>query len=408
VHILYLHQHFVARTGTSGGRSYEFSRILVERGHKVTLVTGAYDQGGLQVPNGRLISTAWVDGIRVIVTSVPYGQRMSMVARIRSFLRFMFLATAAGMGAHDVDVVFATSTPLTIAVPGMLLSAFHRAPFVFEVRDLWPEVPIAMGVLANPLLQAAARWLERTAYRRARHIVALSPGMKEGVVAAGADPDRVTVIPNSSDVELFRLDPADGAAFRVSHLEWGDGPLVVYAGAFGKVNGLGYMVDLARHTLALAPEARFVLAGRGSEKRRIEDAAREAGVLGVNLFIIPPLPRLELGRLLSASTVLCSFVAPLKVFEMNSANKFFDAFAAGKPVVINYGGWQAELLRETGVGLVLDPGDVETSAKRLAGALRDPEWLERAGAASRRLGDEVFNRRKLALQLEAVLREASR
>ncbi len=406
--MLYLHQHFTTRSGTSGGRSHEFSKILVERGHRVTLVTGAYDRGGLDPPVGRMVWKTRVDGIDVLVVRVPYGQELSVSSRIRSFLQFMLLATVAGFQVDDVDVVFATSTPLTIAVPGMVLSAFHRAPFVFEVRDLWPEVPIEMGILKNPVLKETARWLERTAYRKAVHVVALSPGMRDGIVAGGVEPGKVTVIPNSSDVELFRVDPAVGREFRGSHPEWGDGPLVVYAGAFGKVNGLEFVVGLARETAALAPGVRFVLAGEGSEREQIIDLAARAGVLEKNLFFLSPLPRSRLPGLLAAATVLSSFVAPLKVFEMNSANKFFDALAAGKPVVINYGGWQADLLEKTGAGLVLDPLDPGGAAARLVEALRDPAWLERAAEASRRLGGEVFDRRKLALRLEEVLLEACR
>ena len=407
MHILYLHQHFVTRSGTSGGRSHEFSRILVERGHRVTLITGAYDRGGLEIPSGRRVWRTRVDGIDVIVIRIPYGQEMSVPTRIRSFLQFMVLAMAVGTSVDDVDVVFATSTPLTIAVPGMVLSAFHRKPFVFEVRDLWPEVPIEMGILRNPLVQAAARWLERTAYRRARHIVALSPGMRDGILTSGVAPGKVTVIPNSSDVELFRVDPEVGKAFRAAHPEWGDGPVVVYAGAFGRVNGLDYVVELAGCMANLFQGTRFVLAGDGSERNRVQEMASAAGILDRNFFLIPSLPRSELPGLLSAAAMVSSFVAPLRVFEMNSANKFFDAFAAGKPVVINYGGWQAELLERTGAGLVLDPMDPKGSAERLARALRDRAWLQRASEASRRLGDENFNRRRLALELEEVLVEAA-
>lgn len=407
MHILYLHQHFVTRSGTSGGRSHEFSKILVERGHKVTLVTGAYDRGGLDFPEGRMMSRTDVDGIDVIMVRVPYGQRMSIIARIFSFLQFMILAAIAGAKVKGADVVFATSTPLTIAVPGMLLSALHRKPFVFEVRDLWPKVPIEMGILRNPLMKVGAHWLERTAYRWARHVVALSPGMREGIVASGVAPGKVSVIPNSSDVELFRVDPRIGEAFRSTHPELGDGPLVVYAGAFGKVNGLEYVVELARIVDAIDGGIRFVLAGEGSERGKLERIAREAGLLDRNIFILDPVPRAELPGLLSAATILSSFVAPLKVFEMNSANKFFDAFAAGKPVLINYSGWQAEVLERSGAGLVLDQHDLEGAAGRLACVLRDELWLEQAGEQSRRLGDEVFGRRKLALELEAVFREVT-
>lgn len=404
--ILYLHQHFTVRSGTAGGRSYEFSRLLVTRGHQVTLITGAYDRSGLEPPRRGLVHRLEVDGIEVLVLNVPYRQGMSMAKRIAAFLEFVMLASWTALRVERPDVVFATSTPLTIAIPGMLAACRHRAPFVFEVRDLWPAVPIEMGLLRNPLVKLAARWLERTAYRRARKIVALSPGMKAGIVAGGVPPERVTVIPNSSDLELFRVDAAKGREYRTEHPELGDRPLLVYAGAFGRVNNLDYVIDLAARIAALEPRIAMLLVGDGSEKPRLMAASDAAGLTGRTLFFRDPVQRTELARIFSAATVLSSFVLPLPLMETNSANKFFDAFAAGKPVVINHGGWQAELLERTGAGLVLDARDVDGSARRLTAAMTDPVWLAGAEAASRRLGEEEFDRRRLAGELEGVLAAA--
>lgn len=403
MHILYLHQHFVARSGTSGGRSHEFSKILVEKGHQVTLVTGAYDRSGLDLPSGRRIVRMDVDGIDVIAANVPYGQNMSMLRRMVSFAHFMVMSTWIACRVRNIDVVFATSTPLTIAVPGLIASLIRRKPFVFEVRDLWPAIPIEMGILKNPVIKLVAKLLEKVAYRRASHVVALSPGMKAGVVAVDGRPDVVSVVPNSSDVELFRV-PADvGDDFRTQHPEIGGRPLVVYAGAFGRVNGFDYVLRLVEHAARLYPEICWVLCGQGSEKEWIIESATAKGLLGKNLLVLDPLPRRELARLLSAADILTSFFLPLPLMETNSANKFFDALAAGKPVALNYGGWQADILRETGAGLVLDANDPEKAAKQVADALADRAWLASAADASRRLGDERFDRRKLALELEHVL-----
>ncbi len=406
MHVLYLHQHFVARSGTSGGRSHEFARILVERGHRVTLVTGAHDQSGLELDGRGLVERTILDGIEILVLNVRYSQKLSMARRILAFVRFMVLSSWVAMRVPGIDVVFATSTPLTIAVPGILASWRRRRPFVFEVRDLWPEIPIQIGVLRNPLVKLAARGLERFAYRCASRVVALSPGMKAGVVAAGVPAERVAVIPNSSDVGLFRVPSELGLEFRAGRPELGDRPLVVYAGAFGRINGLDYVVGLAERVAAIDPRPAFLLVGQGSERSKVLALAAERGVLGVNLFALDPLPRAELPRLLSAATMLSSFCIPLAILEMNSANKFFDAFAAGKPVVINYGGWQADLLEEDGAGIAVDPFDLDRAAAQLVAVLGDQAWLDAAGRASRRLGDEVFDRRRLAARLEEVLATA--
>ena len=403
LHVLYLHQHFTVRDGTAGGRSHEFSRLLVANGHRVTMIAGAYDRSGLPVPERGVLSRLAVDGIDVLALKVPYHQSMSTVRRLLAFAQFVLLATWTALRVRGVDVIYATSTPLTTAIPAMVAALWHRRPFVFEVRDLWPAIPIQLGVLTNPLLKWLARRLESTAYHRARHVVALSPGMRDGVVATGIPGSAVTVIPNSSDVELFRVDPGEGQAFRDAHPELGDRPLVVYAGAMGRVNGLEYALDLAARVAALDSRIAFVLAGDGSEKQRLIELSNAANLTGRTVYFLDPLRRRDLARLLSAATVLSSFFIPLPLMQTNSANKFFDAFAAGRPIAINYGGWQADLLRESGAGLVLDHADVGAAAEALVRAVNDGGWLARASAASRQLGEEVFDRRRLAADLERVL-----
>lgn len=379
----------------------------MREGQRVTLITGAYEHSGLVWPAGKKRAKFEVDGIDVRGVGVPYAQTMSPARRMRAFAAFMLGACCEAMRVRRPDVVFATSTPLTIAVPGMWAAAWHRCPFVFEVRDLWPAAPIELGILKNPVVIALARGLERLAYRRAAHIVALSPGMKGGIVEAGVPAEKVTVIPNASDLELFRVPAAVGRAYRDRLGELGDRPWVVYAGAFGKVNAVSWIVDVAAEVARIAPEVAFVLVGAGNEKAHCHALARQRNLDGRTAFFCEPLPRTELPALLSAATMLTSLARDLPVMRTNSANKFFDAFAAGKPVVINYGGWQAELLERTGAGLVLDQGDVAGSARRLVDAIRDSDWLRRAGAAAARLGDTEFNRERLAAELAGVLRRAA-
>lgn len=403
--VLYLHQYFVVPTGTAGARSYEFSRRLLRKGHSVHVITGLAEGCGLSLPAGQRRAVLDVDGIEVRVLGVPYRQRMGLHQRLRAFVHFVLAAARESTRVRGVDVVYATSTPLTIALPGLWAAGWHKRPFVFEVRDLWPAAPIELGVLKNPLLIAPARGLERLAYRRAAHIVALSPGMKDGIVATGVPAEKVTVIPNASDVELFRVPAAVGEAYRATQGQLGTRPWVVYAGTLGRVNAVDWAVRLAAHVARLDPRVAFVFHGDGSEKERTLALARDLGLLDRSVFFREPIPRTELPRLLSAATVLSSLAQDLPVMRTNSANKFFDAFAAGKPVVINYGGWQAELLEREGAGLALAHHDLEGSAQRLVAALADADWLRRAAAASARLGDTEFNRARLADKLEAVLRE---
>jgi glycosyltransferase involved in cell wall biosynthesis len=324
--------------------------------------------------------------------------------RLLAFGHFATAACAAAMRVERPDVVFASSTPLTVAIPGIFAKTVHRCPMVFEVRDLWPDVPIALGVLRGRVAQGAARWLERTAYRCSAHVIALSPGMRDGVVRAGHPADRVTVIPNLSDVGLFGggAAPEDPEYRRLL----GPGPLVVYTGTIGHVNGLDYLVALARETRAIAPEVRFAVIGNGKEKPSVERAARDAGLLGSTLRFLPTVPKSELPRILATADLASSFVRNVPALWDNSANKFFDALAAGRPVLINHGGWQADVLRESGAGIVVPAEDPAAGARLLVDFLRDGGRVARARAAAAALARSTYDVDRLADQALAVLERA--
>lgn len=274
---------------------------------------------------------------------------------------------------------------------------------VFEVRDLWPEVPIAMGALKTPVSRAAARRLERWAYANSEAIIALSPGMAEGVRQTGYPAAKISCIPNSSDTSLFDIGPEAGLAFRAARSWLQDRPLVTYAGTFGKANGVGYLVELAAAMKSIAPDVRFLAVGRGAEYEQVVDLAKSRGVLGDNLFIEPALPKEQIPALLSASTVCTSLFIPVRELWHNSANKFFDALAAGRPLAVNHGGWLADLLIETKAGIVLDANDLRVSAARLHGFISDKQALKTASDAARNLAYSRFSRDQLARQLISVL-----
>ena len=397
--LLYLHQYFNTPSMSGGTRSYEMARRLAAWGHDVQLVTS--DRDGRFPADGEWHETEEA-GIRVHWTPLPYSNRMSYGRRMGAFFAFSLRAArkAAALGG---DLVFATSTPLTIALPGAYASRRLGVPMVFEVRDLWPELPAAVGALRNPLAVVAARRLERFAYRSSARIVALSPGMRDGVVRAGYPEDRVAVIPNSCDVDLFAPDPAGAARLRALHPWLGDRPLVLYTGTFGSINGVPWLARLAAEVRRIDPEIRFLALGDGKERDLVEGTARDLGVLGETFFVMGPVPKREIPAWYSCASVGTSLFVDLKEMWNNSANKFFDTLAAGRPAVINYGGWQADLLEETGAGIVLGPGNLQEAAAVLCSRLTDRAWMERAGAAAASLARERFDRDRLARALEGVL-----
>ena len=397
--IIYLHQYFHTPAVAGSIRSYEMARRFVLWGHEVHLITAdrASNRGAYQTEEA---------GIQVHWLDVPYSNMLGTAGRIRAFFQFAWGA-AYKAAALEGDLIFATSTPLTVALPAVYAAKRKRVPMVFEVRDLWPELPIAMGTLRGWPLKGAARWLERFAYRNAAQVVALSPGMKEGVVRAGYPASRVHVIPNSADLDLFDVPASAGAEFRAAYPWLGDRPLVLYAGTLGAINGVDYLARLAAALRARAPEVRFLVIGHGPDEAKIRALASELGVLDENFFMIPKVPKAEMPAILSATTVATSLFIDLEEMWVNSANKFFDALASGTPVAINYGGWQAALLGEHDAGLVLDPHDIDVSAHKLFERLSDEAWLARAGKNARQLAQTRFARDDLARELEAVLLRAA-
>ncbi|MDD4457255.1 MAG: glycosyltransferase family 4 protein [Syntrophotalea acetylenica] len=403
MHILYLHQYFVPPDGASGTRSYEMARRLVQSGHKVTLVTGSSGfPPGYHVGEG--LKQLVIDGISLKVLPVPYSNRFSFYRRLRAFFEYSLRSLVQICREERVDLVFATSTPLTIAIPGWIAKLWHRCPMVFEVRDLWPEMPIAIGALRNPVLIWLAEKLEQFAYRHAAHVIALSPGIARGVALAGYPENKITVIPNSCDVSLFRFDSQQGNPFLEQNPMFREKRLVVYAGTFGFLNGVDYLAEIAREMALLDSEICFLVVGHGREEEKVAEKAASLGVLNKNFWMLPPVPKNFMPYVLGAAALGVSTFIDLPQMWNNSANKFFDCLAAGRPVVINYAGWQAEFLARTGAGLVVPPRQPDEAARRIHAFLQDPDRLCKARAAARAAADQEFNRDRLAAQLEGIFR----
>ncbi|BCY13004.1 glycosyltransferase family 4 protein [Actinoplanes sp. L3-i22] len=395
--VVYIHQYY-CNPGMAGGiRSYEQARRLVARGHTVDVITTDITPGDRQL--GWTVTHE--DGVTVHWFKIPYNNHMSYARRLRAFAEFMLLATVRATRLK-ADLVFATSTPLTVAVPGVLAARLRRVPFVFEVRDLWPEVPIEMGALRNPLARKLAGGLANFAYRNASEVVALSPGMAAGVTRRRPGTS-VTVVPNAADLDLFHVDPAQVKRFRNEHRWLGDRPLIVYTGALGAVNGVDYLVHAAKRMRELDPGIQVLIVGHGREWESTGKLAAELGLLDETVRMWEKVPKSELPVILGAATMSTSMVRPIRGLWDNSANKFFDALAAERPIAINYGGWQADLLTETSAGLVLDPYDADGAGEVLATHVRDEDWLVKARAAAYRLAVEEFSRDLLFERFEAVL-----
>jgi glycosyltransferase involved in cell wall biosynthesis len=401
MHILYIHQHFATPSGSTGTRSYEFARRWVKAGHKVTLITGHYDIGGLELGKG-LIQKQSTEGINVVIVGTTYSNKQSYLRRIISFLCFMFLSIYAGLRTKAVDVTYATSTPLTMGIPAMVLKWLKRVPFVFEVRDQWPEIPIELGIIKNKIVIKLLLLLEKSIYKSAASIVALSPGMAEGIRKIVGEQKPIVIVPNSCDTELFHPD-INGSRVR-REKGWGNKLVLLYFGALGKANGLGFIVDAAER-LKTNPDIHFVLVGDGGEKASLVKIIVQGGLK--NIELLDSVPKTELPRIIAACDVSMVIFADYPILQHNSANKFFDSLSAGKPVLLNYSGWQREVLEQNNAGFGCKQYDVNEFVEKVLYLNSHRDKLAEMGQNARLIAEKKFSRDKLAAQalsaLEAVL-----
>lgn len=396
--IIYLHQYFKTPEMSGGTRSYEMAKRLVSWGHKVEIIT-SYTE--------RTVNKGWftqlIDGISVHWYPNEYNNKMSFKHRIAAFLKFAQAATLKASSFKDADLIFASSTPLTIAIPAVIASKFLKIPLVFEVRDLWPEVPIAMGVLRKPYHIFLAKALEKWAYNNSQHIIALSPGMKEGISKVGINTDSISVIPNSADNSLFEVDESEYQNFLVQN-EWlPKGKVLIYTGTFGLVNNIISTIDFAVELKRRGSDISIMLIGDGIQFDSVVEKARKEKVLNETIYIINEVPKHEIPFYLKYAKIASSFAIDLPAIQANSANKFFDSLAASRPILINYGGWQKDIIEKNNCGVVAWRKSVSEVVDELENLLNDAEKYELACSNAKLLAVNEFSRDKLARKLESIL-----
>ena len=399
VKILYFHQHFSTPHGSTGTRSYEFAKKLVERGHEVTMVCGSYALAntGIESPRVNGIRRGNVDGIQVVEIALEYSNYHGFLRRSATFLRFAWKSILIAFRT-DFDLLFATSTPLTASLPGIVMRLIRpRCKFIFEVRDLWPELPKAMGVLRNPFILAGLSLLERVSYYAMDAGVALSPGILAGMRARTPKNRPIEMIPNGCDLETFR--PPDGSLDNPTVEGLPQGKLLcVFAGAHGVANGLDSVLDAAAELIRRdRTDIQFLFVGDGKLKPQLQQRCVVESLTNCTFF--DPLPKHQLARLLQATDIGLMILSDVPAFYYGtSPNKFFDYIASGMPVLNNYPGWLADLVRENQCGLAIAPGNAAEFADALIELGNDPARLRQIGRNSRRLAESQFDRSDLATQ----------
>mgnify|MGYP001005099310 CR=1 FL=1 len=392
--VLYFHQHFSTPQGATGIRSYEMARRLVERGHEVCMVCGSYKGGttGLTGPFVRGKRRGMIQpGFEVVEFDLSYGNADGFFKRTLTFLRFAIRSIALAL-REPFDLVFATTTPLTAGIPGIFARWLRRKPFVFEVRDLWPELPKAMGVIRNPIVLFAMSVLEWLSYKSAHRLIGLSPGIVDGIARRGISRSKITLIPNGCDIGIFHDSVTPWRPAGVDDTDL----LALFSGTHGKANGLEAVLDAAAELQKRGrTDIKLVLVGQGAMKAGLMQKAADRKL--TNVVFHAPVDKTRLAGLMAATDIGLQTLANVPAFYYGtSPNKFFDYLAAGLPVLNNYPGWLADLITENKCGFAVPPDNPQAFADALERAADHREELAQMGKRAFTLAKTKFDRQILS------------
>lgn len=402
--VLYFHQHFSTPQGSSGIRSYEMAQSLINAGHQVTIVCGSYAGASTGLVgayrNGKRRGV--VDGIDVVEFDLAYANADGYLKRSLTFLKFAWRSVLIAL-TERYDVLFATTTPLTAAIPGIAARWLRGTRFVFEVRDLWPELPKAMGVIRNPVVLNLMGVLEWTAYKSAHRLIGLSPGIVKGIERHGIPRERIAMIPNGCDLKIFAETISD--KWRANGVS-SDDLMAVFTGTHGIANGLDAVLDAAKVLkLRSRTDIKLVLVGQGKLKKHLVE--RAAAEKLDNVIFHDPVPKARLAGLMRSADLGLQILDNVPAFYYGtSPNKFFDYIASGLPVLINYPGWLADKINKYSCGYAVSPDDPVGFADALIHAADHRELLPEMGQRALNMARAEFSRSELAVQFMHVLKSA--
>lgn len=370
--LLYIHQYF--KTPEQGGalRSWYLATGLAERGWQVEIITTHNE--------AKTETVIYQPNLIVYYLPVAYSNHFSQNHRIAAFGKYLLRLFPYLKGRFDLCI--ATSTPLTVALPALWLKKKYGIPFVFEVRDLWPQAPIELGFIKNKVAQKLLYRFEKYVYRQAEAVIALSPGMQAGVLKSSSD-TKTYLLPNISDNSYFDDKPADSQWLRQKWEITNDQQVVAYTGTLGEANAPDHLLDMARQLYEL--DVVLLICGEGKKlpwlRRQVEAEQLQ------NVRFTGHINREQIREVLHLSDLCCVLFGPQPVLQTNSPNKFFDALAASRPVLVNTAGWLKELVEKHDCGLYLPQNNVQKLAHYLNQLKED-----------RRAGQVRQNARRLAQQ----------
>ncbi|HEX8329953.1 MAG TPA: glycosyltransferase family 4 protein [Hymenobacter sp.] len=370
----------------------------IAKTHRVTLLTTPAWK-----PQRLTQEFPWVpEGVEMREAAVPYENKMGPARRALAFAQYAAWAVREGLRIDKPDVIWGISTPLTAAWAAAQVARWRKVPWVFEVQDLWPSFPIAMGAVPTGLARRQLYQLEKRLYQSARHILPLSPDMARYVTDLGIARAKVTTVLNGTDLDLAaRATPAEAQLRRSQGLEGKQ--VVLYAGTFGRANDIPTLLAAAEAMAATATDAVWLFLGHGFHEPLIAAAAaRWPG----RIRLVGGQARHEVFTWFALADVsVVSFLA-LPVLDSNSPAKLYDSLAVGTPVIVTNQGWTKELVERHGCGWYVPAGNAEALVTQVHQVLAQPDLRNEAGHKGRQLAAAEFDRQQLAGVVQRVLEAA--
>lgn len=385
--IIYIHQYF--KTPQEGGaiRSYYLAKGLVDEGFEVEMIT-AHNESTYQKTT--------IEGISVHYLPVAYNNSMGFVQRIFAYLKFIRKSKKTIKNIKGADLVYASSTPLTVGIIALWAKRKFDLSYYFEVRDLWPTAPIEVGVIKGSLFKKWLYGLEARIYKGAKKIIALSPGMSDWIKQVVPDKE-VYIIPNMADCVFFSKEAKDPKLIDFYRINQ---PFVItYIGAIGASNHLEYFLDIAQEAAEQSLNINFTIVGAGSRASQLKKTSYLKKLQNVSFF--PHLNKEGVKDILNVSDATYVSFANLPVLGTNSPNKLFDSLASGKLTIVNTNGWTKNLVDENQCGFYANPLKPKEFIDKLKPFIERPELLETFKNNARATAEKYYSKK---LQLEKLVR----
>lgn len=408
MHILFLTDNFPPEVNAPASRTYEHAREWVRAGHRVTVITGAPNFPKGKVFDGyrnRIWQTEDMDGIRVVRVWTYIAANEGFARRILDYVSFMIAATLAAPLVRQVNVVIGTSPQFFTACAAYLISRLKRIPFIFELRDLWPESIKVVGAMRDSLAMRILERVELFLYCNASAIVSVTHSFKHRLVERGIAAGRIHVVTNGVDIHRFRPQVRDPELARQLGLT--ECFVVGYVGTHGLAHGLETILEAAELIRAepSASNVRFLLLGDGARKAELVSSARERGL--ANVTFLDSVSKDEVVRYWSLLDLSVIHLRKAELFATVIPSKLFESMGMGLPVLLGVAGESADIVERDGVGIVFEPGN----ARELCRAVM---WLRNDPSARQRLAESClkaarrYDRRALAMTMLEVVQSVCR